>query len=375
MRKPNLFEHIIETREPDHATHTNSPSLVEYRSETATSKPVLGNSVTMVELDDEITRVARSNHTVLISGESGTGKTTAAEMIHDRSRRCRGRLVDINCASLPDALIESELFGYDRGAFTGATRQKQGLFEVAESGTLFLDEIGELKLELQAKLLKAIEQQKIRRLGGTKDIRCNVRIIAASSRNLQGMVKAGTFREDLYYRLAVLEIVIPALRDRRDDICELVRHQLVVEQQNAGLSAALKLEPHALTELVSYSWPGNIRQLHNVLARLVCRAISSRKITVSDVRAELDRFQDLHRDIFLLPDSCRTILPGESLEEFTVRVRAAAIETVKTRLGGRISQAADRLRVDRSSLTKIVRRLNAFAASEPTLDQDTATAA
>src|SRR6266850_6014866 len=146
-----------------------------------------GSNPIMLHLDEEITRVAHSDHPVLITGESGTGKTTFAQIIHERSPRATACLVDINCAALPDTLIESELFGFEKGAFTGAMGRKKGLFEVAENGTLFLDEIGELKLELQAKLLKAIDQQKLRRLGGTKDIHCNVRILAASSRNLQRM--------------------------------------------------------------------------------------------------------------------------------------------------------------------------------------------
>ena len=154
---------------------------------------MLGVSDHMKELIADIERAARSTHVVLILGESGTGKTTAACMIHERSTRAAKPFIDINCAAIPDTLIESELFGYEKGAFTGAIASKQGLFELADQGTLFLDEIGELKLELQAKLLTAIERQKIRRLGGTKDIRCNLRIIAASSRDLQRMVREGKF--------------------------------------------------------------------------------------------------------------------------------------------------------------------------------------
>ena len=175
---------------------------------------MLGTSEQMQVLMADINRAAPSNHVVLIHGESGTGKTTAASMIHKRSPRASRPFVDINCAAIPEALVESELFGYEKGAFTGAVGAKMGLFELADQGTLFLDEIVELKLELQAKLLTAIEQQKIRRLGGTVDIKCDLRIIAASSRDLQRMVVEGKFREDLYYRLAVLEIAVPPLRDR-----------------------------------------------------------------------------------------------------------------------------------------------------------------
>ena len=169
---------------------------------------MLGTSSQMRELRLEISRAVRSDHSVLIKGESGTGKATAATMIHEQSARSAKPFVDINCAALPDTLLESELFGYEKGAFTGAGTIKKGLFETAEGGTLFLDEIAEMKPELQAKLLTAIEQKKIRRLGSTKDIRCHVRIITASSRNIQTMIKDGRFREELYYRIAVLEIQI-----------------------------------------------------------------------------------------------------------------------------------------------------------------------
>lgn len=324
---------------------------------------MLGSSNTMRHLDQAITRVARSNHTVLVTGESGTGKTTAAEMIHNRSSRAAAPFVDVNCAALPDNLIESELFGYEKGAFTGAAAQKKGLFEVAEGGTLFLDEIGELKLELQAKLLKAIEQQKIRRLGGTKDIHCNVRILAASSRNLQRMVRAGTFREDLYYRLAVLEIDIPPLRERHDDIQELINRQLTIEQRNVGLDTPFHIEPRALNELIAYSWPGNIRQLFNVLARLACHSLTQ-TITVTEVRDELARFRNIDNETLILDNQCNTLLAGESLDEFSARVRGAAIQVVRERYNGNMSRTAQRLKVDRSSLLRIVQRITVRKARQ-----------
>jgi len=241
-----------------------------------------GSNPVMLRLDAEMTRVANSSHPVLITGESGTGKTTVAQIIHQRSPRATACLVDINCAALPEALIESELFGFEKGAFTGATGRKKGLFEVAENGTLFLDEIGELRTEVQAKLLKAIEQQKIRRLGGTKDIKCDVRVLAASSRNLQRMVRLRTFREDLYYRLAVFELDIPPLRDRRDDINELVYRQFLIEQNTLGLTPPLRIDERAMNELCDYSWPGNIRQLNNVVIRLA-NAVKGEVISTTHV--------------------------------------------------------------------------------------------
>jgi transcriptional regulator with PAS, ATPase and Fis domain len=317
----------------------------------------------MLRLDEEMTRVAHSNHSVLITGESGTGKTTVAQIIHQRSPRANACLVDINCAALPDTLIESELFGFERGAFTGATRRKEGLFEVAEKGTLFLDEIGELRPEVQAKLLKAIEQQKIRRLGGTRDIYCDVRVVAASSRNLQRMVRAGTFREDLYYRISVFELEIPALRERPDDIRELINRQLATEQTKSASSEPVQIEERALSALSSYSWPGNIRQLHNVLARLACLT-DGQPISQADVLAVLVRFKVLDADTIILPHSCSTLLAGECLEDFSHRVRGQVIDAVKNRMNGNLSRAAQRLKVDRSSLHKIIQRINTRAKSK-----------
>ncbi|HKO97078.1 MAG TPA: sigma-54 dependent transcriptional regulator [Pyrinomonadaceae bacterium] len=317
---------------------------------------LIGSNHIMRCLDEEMTRVAPSDHPVLITGESGTGKKTIAQIIQQRSRRANACLVDINCAALPDTLIESELFGFEKGAFTSAMGRKKGLFEVAEKGTLFLDEIGELKLELQAKLLKAVDQQKIRRLGGTKDIPCNVRILAASSRNLQQMVRIGTFREDLYYRVAVFELDIPPLRERQDDIRELVCRQLATEQVNAGVSEPLRIDERAIRELSSYYWPGNIRQLHNVVARLACY-IDGQTISAAHVRGELSRFKNFEADSISLPDSCSSLLPGEGLEDFSYRVRGSVIEAVRNRMNGNISQAARRLKVNRTSLHTTIRRI------------------
>ncbi len=303
-----------------------------------TAQQMIGASAEMRELDADISRAARSSHVVLIIGESGTGKTTAAALIHQRSPRATKPFVDINCAALPETLIESELFGYEKGAFTGAVATKQGLFELAEEGTLFLDEIGEMKLELQAKLLKAIEQQKIRRLGGTKDIQCNVRIIAASSRKLQEMVSEGKFREDLFYRLAVLEVPVAPLRQRREDIPLLVHDRLVYEQRLASLPTPFEIEDKALTELAVYDWPGNIRQLHNVLSRLATRTDEGMPITADAARSEITRFQPqtpnnhcavASERAILLPADCRMLLQGASMQEFINRLKRTVIESVR----------------------------------------------
>ena len=325
---------------------------------------MLGTSEQMQVLMADINRAAPSNHVVLIHGESGTGKTTAASMIHKRSPRASRPFVDINCAAIPEALVESELFGYERGAFTGAVGSKMGLFELADHGTLFLDEIVELKLELQAKLLTAIEQQKIRRLGGTVDIKCDVRTIAASSRDLQQMVVEGKFREDLYYRLAVLEIAVPPLRDRREDIPKLVRDRLVHEQHQLGTLNGIEIEKEAMRELMDYHWPGNIRQLHNVIARLTTRAEKDAPITAASARNEIARFghgsnKPLTRNdqSILLPADCRILLPNESLQQYTLRVKRNVIETVRGCVGT-MNATSVRLDVERSALSKLLSRLS-----------------
>lgn len=341
------------------ATHL---TLVKQASPTPTK--MLGASKQMQELISDIDRAARSAHVVLVLGESGTGKTTTASMIHERSPRAAKPFVDINCAAIPDSLVESELFGYEKGAFTGAVRSKKGLFELADQGTLLLDEIGELKFELQAKLLTAIEQQKFRRLGGTVDIKCNVRIIVASSRDLQRMVIEGKFREDLYYRLAVLEISIPPLRDRREDIPILVHDRLIHEQQRSAIPGAVEIEDAAIKELACYHWPGNIRQLHNVIARLSTRAEKSTPISSAAARKEIARFnhgsnKPLTSDdqSILLPADCRMLLPGESLHQFTLRSKRNVIETVRDCTGS-MKAASARLDCERSALSKLLSRLS-----------------
>lgn len=315
---------------------------------------MLGQSSQMSELQLEIARAAGKLHNTLIRGESGTGKTTAASMIHEQSSRADKPFVDLNCAALPEALLESELFGHEKGAFTGATNVKKGLFEIANGGTLFLDEIGELKNELQAKLLTAIEQKKIRRVGGTQDIQCDVRIISASSRNLQQMVAQGSFREDLYYRIAVLEIKIAPLRERRTDIPTLVYNRLLHEQTQSQRDTPYTIDDDALKTLTFYEWPGNIRELQNIISRLTTRVDDDRSITVTDVASTLP-IKNM-QDAVMLPMSARVLLPGETMREYMNRVQILIIESTITAKGNH-TQAANRLGYARSSLVVLKQRL------------------
>ncbi len=229
-------------------------------------------SAFMAQLFSLARDVAASEATVLITGESGTGKEVFARYIHENSNRKNGAFVAVNCAALPDNLIESELFGYEKGAFTGAVNRKPGKFELADGGTILLDELGEIPLHLQAKLLRVLQEKEIERLGGTKPVRINVRILATTNRDLKKEVEAGNFREDLYYRLNVISIELPPLRDRKDDILELVSFFIEKYCQINGKNLC-RLGDDARSALLAYDWPGNVRELEHTIERAVvlCR--------------------------------------------------------------------------------------------------------
>jgi DNA-binding NtrC family response regulator len=228
---------------------------------------VIGKAPQILEVFKAVSMVAGKKTTVLITGESGTGKELIARALHYNSDRRSKPFVVVNCAALPDTLIESELFGYEKGAFTNAAQKKIGRFELAHSGTLFLDEIGELNSGTQAKFLRAIEQETFTRLGGTDEIKVDVRIIAASNRDLETMAKAGEFRADLFYRLNVVSLYLPPLRERRDDISLLLDHFLRLKAQEHSI-APKTLSPETVDFFYSYPWPGNIRELENLIERL-----------------------------------------------------------------------------------------------------------
>jgi DNA-binding NtrC family response regulator len=228
---------------------------------------IVGQGSTVVAVKALLKKVASSPaSTVLLTGESGTGKDLAAKVLHYNSGRASKPFMNITCSALPEALMESELFGHERGAFTGADRQKRGLFETADGGTVFLDEIGEMVPGLQAKLLRFLEEKTFKRVGGAVDIKVDVRVVAATNRNLHEEVKQGKFREDLFYRLNVLPIALPPLRDRRDDIPRLV--SFFVDSYNAEFKKHIRgVGPEAMTKLQSHGWPGNIRELRNAIER------------------------------------------------------------------------------------------------------------
>ncbi|MGZ8473686.1 MAG: sigma-54-dependent transcriptional regulator [Candidatus Deferrimicrobiaceae bacterium] len=241
-------------------------ALREEVLETSSYEGIVGRCEPMLKIFEMIERVAPTNANVMIMGESGTGKELVAAALHSRSDRRDFPFVPINCAAIPETLMESELFGHMRGAFTGAVQQKMGLFEQAHRGTLFLDEVGELPPNMQSKLLRAIQERSFRRIGGNDDISVDVRILCASKQNLEDLMKGGAFRDDLFFRLNVIQIVVPGLRERREDIPTLVRHFLTKFGEKTGKRIA-RIDGEAMRALLSYDFPGNVRELENILER------------------------------------------------------------------------------------------------------------
>jgi two-component system response regulator AtoC len=287
-----------------------------------------------------IEKVAEHKTTVLLVGESGTGKELVARALHARSPRAQKPFVAVNCGAIPAGLLESELFGHKRGAFTDATSDKRGLFEEAHGGTLFLDEIGELPLPLQVKLLRALQEGSVRRLGDTRDVQVDVRVVAATLRDLALEVKEGRFREDLYYRLEVLTLVVPPLRDRREDLPLLVEHFLA--KTNARLGTKVRgVDPRAMRLLLDYPWPGNVRELENLIERAVVLA-------EGDLLGEQDlpdRLRAAHDPI------AQTLAAGEiSIKKTTRVVEETLIRRALERTRGNRTAAARLLEISHRAL-------------------------
>lgn len=244
------------------------------------TREIVGESKKIKEIREMIDRVAPTEARVLVTGGNGTGKELVARWIHEKSNRANGPLVEVNCAAIPSELIESELFGHEKGAFTSAIKQKLGKFELANNGTLFLDEIGDMSLSAQSKVLRALQENKISRVGGEKEIQVNPRIVAATNKDLRAEIEKGNFREDLYHRLSVIVIEVPSLNDRKDDIPLLAEHFLELICEEYGMTAK-SFSAEALKELQKINWTGNIRELRNVVERLII--LSDKKITDKDV--------------------------------------------------------------------------------------------
>jgi len=311
---------------------------------------ILGKSRQVEQLKKMIERVAPTKSSVLIIGESGTGKELVARELHDQSELKTRPFVPVNCGAIPETLIESELFGHKKGSFTGAVADKPGLFEAAHGGTLFLDEVGEIPLSMQVKLLRALQERVIRRVGSNDDIKIDVRIIAATNRNLENAVKQGTFREDLYYRLNVILLETPPLRDRKGDVTLLAESFL--KKFCKKFSKELEgFEPEALAALEAHSWPGNVRELENVIERAVALE-GSPKISMSSLEGVLvasnpagkvDRASGVE-----FPDFSRGPV---SLEGFLGRVEREIIQRALVHAKGSEEQAARLLQTTKARIT------------------------
>lgn len=301
---------------------------------------MIGLSPTMQNIYKTIGRVANTNATVLIRGESGTGKELVAKAIHFNSVRKEKSFVKINCASIPDNLLESELFGHEKGAFTGAVSTKPGKFEMAHRGTLFLDEIGEMSLNTQAKLLRVLQEREFERVGGTETIKADVRIVAATNKDLERSIEEGTFREDLFYRLNVVEVMLPPLRDRKEDIPALVDH-IIRNSSTEYKKTITGFSPEAMALLKSYNWPGNIRELKNICERAVLMS-NGPLLTVEDLPISL---QKSSRRISWLNE-----ISGDSLKEIVAEVEREVILKALEENNWNRSAAAQSLKMNRSSL-------------------------
>ncbi len=283
---------IVVKRALDHVAMRAEHLFCMQRMQARESKKLmLGNSPAMQEVHRLIDAVAGTDMTVLIQGESGVGKELVAKTLHERSNRSKCNFVAVDCCTLPEKLFESELFGHERGAFTGADRQKKGLIEGAGGGTLFLDEIGEIELAVQAKLLRVIETGVFRRVGGTKDLRANVRILAATNCDLEKASRDGAFRSDLYYRLSAFIVTVPPLRERREDIPELVEHFVYNRDFSRRISTTVSRA--AMRALMAYEWPGNVRELKNAIERAIILSRQTRKIRPEHLAPTLTSVESL----------------------------------------------------------------------------------
>jgi two-component system, NtrC family, nitrogen regulation response regulator NtrX len=329
------------------------------RADLGLAAEMIGDAPAMRKLRESIARVAATDARVLITGESGTGKELVASAIHIGGGRRDRPFVRVNCAAIPRDLVESEMFGHERGAFTGATDRRIGRFELADGGTLFLDEVGDLGAEAQAKLLRAIEAREIERLGGGKPIKVDVRILAATNKDLERAAAEGSFREDLLFRLNVIPIALPPLRERPDDIPALVRHFSKLHRARTGRLPP-EWTPEALSALTRYRWPGNVRELANIVERLAI-LYAGATVRASDVSAVLPIERSGTTPVAPLPDPTALERPlSETLDEYERVLITRALSAA----GGNVAEAARRLRTDRPNLYRRLKRLGIGGGEE-----------
>lgn len=333
-----------------------APSLSEH------FEALVGRSIGMREVFGILERVAPTHLTVLVAGETGTGKELVSRAVHARSPRARGPFIVFDCGAAPDSLLESELFGHEKGSFTGAIQAREGLFEAAHGGTIFIDEIGELPLELQPKLLRVLEQREVRRVGSTRAKPIDVRVVAASNRDLRAEVAAGRFREDLYYRLAVVEVRLPSLRERREDIPLLVDHLLKRSEHNRGVHG-IDADVRALFD--AYHWPGNVRELNNVVERALPFSDGA-TITIAALPPALQaslptlassRANTLANKVGAVRTEANTDVPFKDAKDLLIEAfeRQYLVDLIE-KYDGNVSRAARAADMDRKSITRLLKK-------------------
>lgn len=318
---------------------------------------IIGTSESMRRLSELVQRVATTEASVFITGESGTGKELIARALHNQSRRSKGPFVAVNCAAFPDTLLESELFGHERGAFTGAEETRRGLMEVASGGTFFLDEISEMPMELQAKLLRVLQERRIRRVGGEGEIPIDIRVVAATNRDPDLLVGGGLLRQDLLFRLNVVPLRVPPLRERRDDIPRLAQHFLrqFAEQYDRDGALPLRLSPESMDALLNHEWPGNVRELQNLMERVVSLAIPGEEIRLGELASVYRSGAVSDQDVVMVqadPGKPFHLAKEEAIESF----ERAYLTSLLAEHGGNISLAAREAGIDRKTIHRLLNK-------------------
>ncbi len=328
--------------------------LKEKEDDANAPQGILGNSVVVRRLCELLLRISRSDSTVLITGESGTGKELAARILHHQSQRRNGPFVAVNCAAIPETLLEAELFGHEKGAFTGAQQQRIGRFESADSGTVFLDEIGDMPPTMQIKMLRVLQERTFERVGGVKPVHVDIRLITATNRDLALSVREGQFREDLFYRLNVVPVHIPPLRDRAEDVPLLAEFFLQKLRDSRGIGPK-GLSAGAMTRLMEYAWPGNVRELDNIIQRAVLLAggdeiTESEMLDILGAGASRGQAFAFDPELFTDPEKREEFTLQGAVEEVTEEIERRIIEKALTACNGKRNETADMLKISRKSL-------------------------
>ncbi len=355
ITKPFQFDHLLHvlaSAQEQRRLRSENAYLRSQLEERYRFEGQVGRSPRMRELFDLLETVAASASTVLITGETGTGKELAARAIHHNSSRRAHRFVALNCSAVPESLLEAELFGHVRGAFTGAVANRAGRLEAAHKGTLFLDEVGTMSASLQAKLLRVLQERELERIGDTRSIKIDVRVIAATNANLQQLVSEGKFREDLFYRLNVIPIFLPPLRERREDIPLLIRHFIAALSSRDTPARKITVTQEAMRRLMAYAWPGNIRQLENAVERALALGRDRTQIGIRDLPPELqDSPAADQADTVALPAG------GLDMPAYVANVERQLIRQALNDTGGNRQRAAQLLGLKRTTLVEKARRL------------------